>query len=98
LGNGRAAKEQRVVGQHQLGALVDGLVDDVLDRVDGQQDAVHEGVRVSADQARAVPVLRPRRGVQLVEDGDDLRQRRGAHVREGSGVGPAGFEPTTAAV
>ena len=48
------------------------LVDDDLDRVDGEQHPSHVGVRVAADQADGVPRLGPGRVVVTLELADDL--------------------------
>ncbi len=73
---GGAAQVQRVVGDHQVRPPLDGLVDDRLHGVDGEQHAADLGLRVSADQADGVPGLRPLRRVQLFEGGDDVGQFR----------------------
>ncbi len=73
------------MGEQQVEAAGDRLVDDRLDRVDGQQHAPHDGRRVAADQADRVPVLRERGGVEPLELGQDVGEAggHGATVRPG---------------
>ena len=71
-------QQQRVVGQEEVRVPGDGLVDDGLDRVDGEQHAPDRRRGVAADQPDGVPVPRPRGVVHLLEHLDDLGQGRGA--------------------
>ena len=64
-----------MVGDEQVGAPRDRLVDDGLHRIDGEQDPRDVGVGVADHGADGVPVVGPARVVQLVEDGDDVTQR-----------------------
>ena len=81
LGCGRghrvdAAQQQRVMGEEQVGAPVDGLLDHGRRRVDGQEHPMHRRFRVAAHQSDGVPRLRPRgwvaprHGVHHVGDGE----------------------------
>ena len=66
-----------MVGEQQVEAAGDGVADDRLHRVDGQQHPAHGGVRIAADQPDGVPRLRPGRRVELLEDAHDVRQAHG---------------------
>lgn len=70
----RTAQIERVVGDEQVGVQFHRLVDDVLDRVDGEQDARDVLVGVAADGTDRVPPLGPLRRPEGVERGDDFRQ------------------------
>lgn len=63
-----------MVGDEQVGAEGDRLVGDLLDGVDGEQDAGDLGVGVAADGADGVPLLGPLGRPEGVERGDDFRQ------------------------
>ncbi len=71
---GRAAQIERVVGDQQVGAELDGLVDDLLDGVDGEQDPGDLLAGVAHDRADRVPGLGPLGGPQVLQRGDDFRQ------------------------
>ena len=68
------AQQQRVVGDQQVRAPRDGLVDDGLDRVDGEQHPAYRLVGVAGDQPDGVPVGGPARVVEPVEHADDVGQ------------------------
>lgn len=70
----RTAEVERVVGDEQAGAELDRLVDDLLDRVDGEQDPGDLLAGVAHDGADRVPGLGPLGGPQVVQRGDDFRQ------------------------
>lgn len=72
----RPAQVEGVVRDQQVGAGGDRLVDDLTDRVDGEQHPADLGVRVSADEPDGVPLLGPRRGPEGFEGGDDVGQFR----------------------
>ncbi len=69
---GRAAQIERVVGDQQAGAELHRLVDGLLDRVDGEEDARDLLVRLAHDGADRVPGLGPLGGPQVVQRGDDF--------------------------
>ncbi len=71
---GRTAQIERVVGDQQIGAQLHRLVDDLLDRVDGEQHACDVLVRVAHDGADRVPGLGPLGGPQVLQRGDDFGQ------------------------
>lgn len=71
---GGAAQVERVVGDEQAGAQFHRLVDDLLDRVDGEQDPRDLLVGVARDGADRVPGLGPLGGPQGLQRGDDFRQ------------------------
>lgn len=82
---GRAAQEQRVVGDHHVvGVPVavrtgDGLGGDGSGGIEGQKDGAHGRVRVSDDESDAIPRLGRRRGVPGFHEGH--------HVADGPGGG-----------
>ena len=65
-----------MVGDQQVGTPGDRLVDDGLHGIDGEEDPRDVGVGVADHGADGVPVGGPARVVQLVQDGDDVTQRR----------------------
>lgn len=70
----RTAQVERVVGDQQVGAQLQRLVDDLLDRVDGEQDPPDLLVGIAHDGADRVPGLGPLGGPQGLQRGDDFRQ------------------------
>ena len=75
------AQQQRVVRHQQLRTEVEGLVDGLRDRVDGDQHARHLVGRVAADQPDGVPALRESRRVRRLQRGDGVGQP-GRHARD----------------
>ena len=63
------------------GRVVHRLVDDGRDGVDCEQHPSHRRLGVTAHQPDGVPVLRPRRRVEVLEDRDDVGQAQ-AHGAE----------------
>jgi hypothetical protein len=71
-----------MVGDEEVGAGREHLVDDGGGRVDGEQHPAHRFVRVAAHQPHGVPALGERGVVAGVERGDHLAQGYG----HGSGL------------
>ena len=66
-GNGRdALEQQRVVGDEQLGAQVDGFLDDLEGGIDGEHDPRDLGGRMAGHEAHLVPVLGQRLRPELL--------------------------------
>ncbi len=86
------------MGDDEVRPGAHGLGHDLQRRVDREQHPVHALLRVAGDQTHAVPRLRGRGGVELLEGGDDVGQGDTGLLRAGVHVGPAGLEPTTYAV
>lgn len=70
----RPAQIERVVGDEKVGTELHRLVDDLLDRVDGEQHPADLGAGISADRADGVPPFGPLGGPEGVERGEDFRQ------------------------
>lgn len=70
----RTAQVERVVGDQQVGAQLHRLVDDLLDRVDGEQDPRDLLVGVAHDGADRVPGLGPLGRPEVLQRGDDVRE------------------------
>ncbi len=70
----RTPQVEGVVGDQELRSERDGLVGDLLDGVDGEEDPGDLRVGVSADRADRIPALGQIGGPQGVERGDDFRQ------------------------
>jgi hypothetical protein len=69
------------VGDDQVSADVQGLRDGLRDAVDDTQHPVYGPVRLTENEADAIPVLRPRRRISLIQSGDDARDRDLTHGR-----------------
>ncbi|GAU69386.1 putative hypothetical protein [Streptomyces sp. NBRC 110611] len=63
-----------MVGDEEVGAELHRLVDDLLDRVDGEQHTADLRIGVTADRAYGVPPFGPLGGPESVERGEDFRQ------------------------
>jgi hypothetical protein len=70
-----------VVRDDQVGAGVQCLGDGLRDAVDDAEHPVHGAVRLTEDEADAIPVLRPRRRISLLQSGDDTGDRDLTHGR-----------------
>ena len=68
------AQQQRVVRHQQLRAEIDGLVDGLDHRIDGDEHARHLVGRVAADEPDGVPALRESRRVRRLQRGDGVGQ------------------------
>ena len=67
-----AGQQERMVRDDQVGLQDQGLVDDLGDGIDSEQDAAHGGVRVAARQAHGIPVGGELGRVALLEHRDDV--------------------------
>ncbi len=76
-----AAQHQRMVGDDQVRVPGEGLVDDGVHGVHGEQDPPYRLLRVSADQADRVPGGGPPEGVDLLEGRGDVGQGDGGRGR-----------------
>ena len=70
------AQEQRVVGDHQVGAPAERLVHDGVGGVDREQHPADRRHRVTDHETDGVPRLGGARVVQLVHGGEDLTEAR----------------------
>jgi hypothetical protein len=68
-----------LVGDDQVDAGLDRLVDHRGGRVDGEHDRAHGLVGVAADKADGVPVIRESRVVPGVQGRDDLAEGDAGH-------------------
>ena len=89
--------QQRVMHDDEVGMAADRLLDDDLDRVDGEQDAAHIGGRVADDEADGVAVCRPTGRVDGLDRRHDVGQGGRRHARQGSGArsGSSSITPAT---
>lgn len=71
---GRTAQIEGMVGDQQVRAQLHRLVDDLLDRVDGEEDPRDLLLGFAHDGADRVPGLGPLGGPQVLQRGDDFRQ------------------------
>lgn len=62
------------MGDQQVRVELHRFVDDLLDRVDGEQDSRDLLVGIAHDGADRVPGLGPLGGPQVLQRGDDFRQ------------------------
>ncbi len=69
-------QEQRMVHDQQIGMLLDGLVDHVLDRIDGKQDPAYVVSRVADDEPDRIAVFRPPCRIEELHPGNRLGERR----------------------
>ena len=77
-------EEQRVMGDEQVRASSDGLVNDGGGRVGGEHDAVHVVTQIADNEARLIPFLGVAQWVQGLENVDDLLEIR--HMSHCSGL------------
>ena len=89
------AQEERVVGQEEVCPKGAGLLDHGEGGVDGEVHPPDRLVRVTGDEADAVPRLRGGGRVEALDDVQHVAQGQDVGVAH---VGPAGIEPTTFAV
>ena len=60
------------MGDQQVGARFDRLIDRGGDGIDGEAHPPHAGARIAADQARGIPGFCAREGPQPIDRGEDL--------------------------
>ena len=77
-------EEQRVMGDEQVRASSDGLVNDGGGRVGGEHDAVHVVAQISDNEARLILFFGVAQWVQGLENVDDLLEIR--HMSHCSGL------------
>lgn len=78
----RTAQIERVVGDEEIGAELHRFVDDLLDRVDGEQHTADLGIGVAADRPDGIPPFGPLGG-----------QRASSAVRTSDSTGTEGRLP-----
>ena len=73
LGHARhPAQQQGVMGDQQVGARLDRLIDRGGDGIDGEAHPPHRGARIAADEARCIPGFGAREGPQPIDRRQDL--------------------------